>query len=103
MKYIHLASLNDLLTRKLITAKSDAYSIVIALVEDTVYALEDMCSHEDSCLNTSSLYGDQVKCPLHGKRFSLSTGEALDDPAVAPLTTYDVKIEGDDILVYMPV
>ena len=103
MKFVHLASLSELLSHKLITAKSDTYNILIALVEDTVYALEDMCNHGNTSLSTDSFHCDHAKCPLHGKRFSLFTGEALDDPAAAPLTTYDVKIEGDDILVCMPV
>lgn len=102
MKFIHLASLNDLLTRKLISAKSGSYKILIALAEDKVYAVDDTCTHEDASLSKGSIHGDCVKCPLHGSRFRLATGEALDDPAEIPLNTYDVKIEGDDILVCLP-
>ena len=61
-----------------------------------------MCTHEDASLSKGSLHGDCVKCPLHGSRFRLSSGEALDEPAEEALSTYEVKIEGDDILVAMP-
>ncbi len=102
MQFIHLASLKDLQTRKLICAKSDSYRILIALTEGEVYAVDDMCSHEDASLSKGSLHEDCVKCPLHGSRFKLATGEALDEPAEDALNTYSVKIDGDNILVGLP-
>ena len=94
--------MKDLQTRKLICAKTDGYRILVALAEGNVYAVDDMCTHEDASLSKGSLHGDCVKCPLHGSRFRLANGEALDDPAEEALNTYDVKIEGDDILVGLP-
>ncbi len=102
MHFVHLASLNDLQTRKLICAKTDGYRILIALAEDKVYAVDDMCTHEDASLSKGSLHADCVKCPLHGSRFRLATGEALDEPAEEALNTYEVKIDGDNILVGLP-
>ena len=102
MQFIHLASLSDLHTRKLICAKTNGYTILIAMAEEKVYAVDDMCTHEDASLSKGSLHGDCVKCPLHGSRFKLDSGEALDDPAEEALKTYEVKIEGDDILVAIP-
>jgi len=102
LQFIHLASLKDLQTRKLICAKTAGYRILIALAEDKVYAVDDTCSHEDASLSKGSLHGDCVKCPLHGSRFRLSSGEALDEPAEEAINTYNVKIEGDNILVALP-
>ncbi len=102
MQFVHLASLNDLQTRKLICAKTDGYRVLIALAEDKVYAVDDMCTHEDASLSKGSLHADCVKCPLHGSRFRLATGEALDEPAAEALNTYEVKIDGDNILVGLP-
>ena len=42
MAFIHLASLNDPRTRKLICAKSNGYKILIAFAEDDVYAVAKM-------------------------------------------------------------
>ena len=102
MQFIHLASLKDLQTRKLICVKTDNYRILIALAEGKIYAVDDMCTHEDASLSKGSLHADCVKCPLHGSRFRLATGEALDEPAEQALQTYEIKIEGDDILVGLP-
>lgn len=102
LQFVHLASLKDLQTRKLICSKTNSYRILIAMAEGNVYAVDDMCTHEDASLSKGSLHGDCVKCPLHGSRFDLHTGAALDEPAEEALTTYPVKIEGDSILVGIP-
>jgi len=102
LQFVHLASLADLHTRKLICAKTNGYRILLALAEGQVYAVDDMCTHEDASLSKGSLHGDCVKCPLHGSRFRLASGEALDDPAEEALNTYPVAIQGDNILVGLP-
>lgn len=102
MKFIPLASLNELLTHKLISAKTEGYRILIALAEDTVYAIDDIQTQEETSLSEGSIQGDCVKCRKSGSLFRLTTGEALDGHAESPLATYDVKIEGDDILVCLP-
>lgn len=102
MSYTPLASLQDLKTRRLLCVSSGGLRILLAWAENTVYAVDDMCSHEDASLSKGSLHGNCVKCPLHGSRFSLASGEALNEPAEEKLNTYDVKIEADTILVRLP-
>jgi 3-phenylpropionate/trans-cinnamate dioxygenase ferredoxin subunit len=38
-------------------------------------------------------------CPRHGAFFDVTTGAALTPPAVMPVATYRVRIEGDDVCV----
>lgn len=63
------------------------------------FAVTPWCSHERSSLVDGEVYGGQVECPHHGARFDLRTGQPLTLPAVRPIARYDVKIEGDRILV----
>jgi nitrite reductase/ring-hydroxylating ferredoxin subunit len=97
--FVKLASLHELRTSKLMRVKGVTYDICLAYVEDAVYAIDDLCTHEDASLAKGSLHGHCVKCPLHGSRFDLATGKALDEPAEDNVKTYAVKIDGDDILV----
>ena len=98
-QYTTVASLKDLKTSKLMCVKAQGMRIALAYVDGKVFAVDDMCTHEDASLSKGSLHGECVKCPLHGSRFDLNTGEALDEPAEDAVTTYPVKIEGDNILV----
>lgn len=75
------------------------HRILICNVEGRHCAADDTCTHEDASLALGSLKGELVKCPLHGSRFNVCTGEVLDDPATEALQTYRVRIENDMILV----
>lgn len=99
VSYQKLYSLSALPEGKMKCVVHDGQRILLAHTGGTVYATDDTCTHEDASLATGSLKGDCVKCPLHGSRFNLQTGQALDEPAEGALKTYAVKIDGDDILV----
>jgi len=73
--------------------------ILLANVEGRLCAVDDTCTHEDASLSTGVLKGALVKCPLHGSRFNVCTGEALEEPAEENLRTYPVRLEGGRILV----
>jgi len=68
-------------------------------LEDGFYATDDTCTHAEASLCEGQIMGDQVSCPRHGARFDIKTGAALTLPAVTPVETYKVVIQGDDILV----
>ncbi len=72
--------------------------ILLANVDGRICATDDTCTHEDASLSTGSLAGELVKCPLHGSRFNLCTGQVMDEPAEANLRTYRVLLDGDRIL-----
>ena len=64
--------------------------ILIANIQGALYAVQDTCTHEDASLYQGALEGDYVRCPLHGSRFCLTNGRAIDDPAEIDLAVYSV-------------
>lgn len=77
----------------------DGRRILVANVDGVFFATDDTCTHEDASLSSGSLKGELVKCPLHGSRFSLRTGEPREDPAEEPLRCYPVKVENGKVLI----
>lgn len=71
-------------------------------VAGSVYAIEDMCTHEYALLSEGYVEGDVVECPLHLARFHIPTGKVMSAPAEEDVKTYPVRIEGGDVLVGMP-
>lgn len=63
------------------------------------YAMDDVCTHDGGPVAEGELEGDVIECPRHGARFNVRTGAALTLPAVSPVPTHRVRIEGDDIQV----
>lgn len=64
-----------------------------------VFAIGDMCSHANVSLAEGDVENGAIECWLHGSRFDLRTGAPTGLPAVKPVPTYPVTIEGDDVLV----
>ena len=100
-EFTKVARLPDLKTSKLMCVQAQGLRIALAYVDGKVFAVDDLCSHEDASLSKGSLHGECVTCPLHGSRFDLNTGAALDEPAEEPVRTYPVRIEGDAILIQL--
>jgi nitrite reductase/ring-hydroxylating ferredoxin subunit len=70
-------------------------------VGDDVYALSDVCSHQEAYLTDGEFEPEdlEVECPLHGSRFNVETGAVRILPATKPVPAYSVKVEGGEILV----
>jgi 3-phenylpropionate/trans-cinnamate dioxygenase ferredoxin subunit len=97
--FVAVSRVTDLapgLTRRVVVA---GHPLLIANVAGSFYAVDDMCTHEDSSLSLGCLKGELVSCTLHGSRFSVVTGESVEEPATEALRTYAVRIEGDALLV----
>jgi 3-phenylpropionate/trans-cinnamate dioxygenase ferredoxin subunit len=75
--------------------------LAICRVGDDFYCIEDMCTHDGGSLGAGTLQGDVVECPRHGAQFNVRTGAVVRMPAVSPVETYPVKVEGDDIKVLL--
>ena len=58
-------------------------------------ATQAKCTHKQGPLNEGKLDGSTVMCPWHGSQFNVCTGAVLQGPAVDPLKTYRVIVEGE--------
>ena len=87
--------------------------ILLAKVGNRYYATDNHCPHMGAKLSQGKLEGTVVTCPRHGSRFDLSDGHVvrwLNAPGLLsalgkllkpprPIGTYQVKLDGDTILV----
>ena len=91
--------LSQLQQGKPVMVEKDGKNICVARVGDEVFAVDDTCSHSDASLSEGDVTDFKIECWLHGAEFDLRTGEALTPPAVAPLHTYGVHVDGDSVTV----
>ncbi|MDX6202795.1 MAG: 3-phenylpropionate/trans-cinnamate dioxygenase ferredoxin component [Frankiales bacterium] len=73
--------------------------LAIVRSDGEIYAIYDVCSHQDVPLSEGDVEDGAIECWLHGSRFDLSTGRPIGLPATKPVPVYPVKIDGDDVLV----
>ncbi len=88
-------------TALLDTLPADCHGRPLALfrLEDGIYALDDVCSHEYSRLSEGEVWEGQVYCPKHGSRFDIRTGAVQGLPATDPVRAWPVKVEEGGIWV----
>jgi 3-phenylpropionate/trans-cinnamate dioxygenase ferredoxin subunit len=76
--------------------------LVVFNIGDQIFAIEDLCSHDDGPLGDGDLDGYEVVCPRHGARFDLRTGKALTFPAVEDIPAYPIRVVAGKIEVGIP-
>ena len=61
-------------------------------------ATDNVCTHEYTLLSDGWLEDGCIECPLHAARFDVKSGKALCAPAETNLQVFEVKVEGEDLL-----
>lgn len=94
-----VAKTSDLAPGELMYVEVGDDPVVLINVEGDFYALCDICTHQDASLSDGEVIGDEIECPLHGGAFEIRTGLPANFPVVVPVETYEVRTDGDSVLV----
>ena len=88
---------NDVLPGQMKTVEFEGETVCIVNAGGKFYAINNVCTHEGGPLAEGTLNEFEVECPWHGARFDVRTGEVKSPPAESPVSTYEIKIDQDDI------
>ena len=101
--FVKVATVEEIPVGKSKLVEVDFVRVALFNLEGKIHAIEDVCTHDGGPLVEGEILdGCQVMCPRHGARFDIRTGAALSFPAFEATNTYEVKIEGDDVLIEAP-
>jgi nitrite reductase/ring-hydroxylating ferredoxin subunit/metal-sulfur cluster biosynthetic enzyme len=101
-KYVKVATVTDIPPGHKKVVEVEGTLIVLVNLGGKIYAIEDVCTHDGGPLGEGKLEGGELVCPRHGARFDVRTGAATRLPAFEPAPTYEVRVEGEDVLVHPP-
>ena len=93
---------SDLPDGERVFVEIDDFPIVIFNIADGLYAVKDLCSHEDLEMGDGDLEGYELVCPHHGAHFDLRTGAAMTLPAVEGVSVYPVRVQEGMIEIGLP-
>ncbi len=82
-----------------ITLEVNGRVVVLVRSDGDVYCIDDVCTHDGGTLGDGELEDHCLVCPRHGAKFDVRTGNAVTMPATEPTQTFDVLVEGDQVLV----
>ena len=98
-EFVRVCTLSELPDEGAIGVDVGDVPVAVVRAQGEVFALHDVCSHEEVPLSEGDIYDCTVECYLHGSCFDLRSGKPTGPPATKPVPTYRVKIEGDDVYV----
>jgi nitrite reductase/ring-hydroxylating ferredoxin subunit len=97
--FTKIAATSDIPLGEMRVFEIDLDSVVICHTDSGYFAVADECSHDSAPIGDGELEGEEIVCCRHGARFSVSDGSVTGPPALVGIDHYELKIEGDDILV----
>ncbi len=97
--FVTIAKASDVKPGQMKAFPVDGRRVLIANLEGTFFATQDLCTHDNGTLADGELIGEEIECPRHGGRFSAKTGEVRALPPMFPIKTFPVRVEGEEIKV----
>ena len=97
--FVKIAQINDIQPLQMKIFQFNGEEVCVVNVDGRYYAINNICTHEGGPLADGKLEGYEVECPWHGSKFDVRTGEVTNPPASEPEPTYEVKVDGNNILV----
>ena len=96
-RFVTVAKVGDVPDGGMKSVEVEGTPIVLCRVEGQVYAVGNLCTHDNGPLSGGSLEGAAIECPRHGARFDVRTGQVICLPAPVPIPSYPVRVVGDEI------
>lgn len=99
MVFAKVASTSDLMPDKMMGVEAGGKPVLLVNLGGKYYAIGNRCTHTGCMLSDGTLEGESVQCICHGSIFDVKSGDVLKGPAKQPEPVFQVKVQGDQILV----
>lgn len=99
MGFVRAARVGDVPPGRVVVVEIGDEDVALCNVGGEIYAVANVCTHDNGPLGEGNLLNDEIECPRHGARFDVRTGEVKGLPAIGPIPSFAVRVVGDDILV----
>lgn len=93
---------SDLKNGEMKTISHEGMEFLLCKIKNEFFALSAHCTHYGALLSDGVLSDDRIVCPLHHACFNAKTGNLLEPPAQDSLVKYDVKVDGENVVVTIP-
>jgi nitrite reductase/ring-hydroxylating ferredoxin subunit len=100
--FVKVADTKDIQPSRMKEVQVDGENICVVNVEGKYHAIGSICTHEGGPLADGALEGYEVECPWHGSKFDVRTGEPTRPPAQRSEPIYELKVDGNNILIRKP-
>lgn len=92
LEFLPVASLAELPPGERLFIEVDGKQVVIFNIAGSLFAIGDLCTHDNGPLGDGQLEGHDVICPRHGARFDIRNGKAIALPAGVDIPAYPLRV-----------
>jgi 3-phenylpropionate/trans-cinnamate dioxygenase ferredoxin subunit len=101
-EFVEIAPVDDIPSGGRLFVEVDGKPIVVFNIAGQLFAIGDVCTHDNGPLGDGEVDGHEVVCPRHGARFEVRTGRTAGLPAVVDIPAYPVRVRDGKIEVGVP-
>ena len=77
-------------------------SIVLFNLAGKLFAIGDVCSHDNGPVGDGEIEEDEIICPRHGARFNINTGKVTSLPALVDIPSYPARVVDGVVQIGVP-
>jgi len=92
LDYIEIAPVDQIPDGERLFVELGGKSIVLFNLAGKIFAIGDVCSHDNGPVGDGEIEKNEIICPRHGARFDISTGKATSLPAMVDIPAYPVRV-----------
>lgn len=100
--FVSIGSIDSVNTGERVFVTIDDRSIVVFGIAGEIFAIADICSHDDGPIGDGEIAEYEISCPRHGAKFDIRTGKAITLPAIIDIPAYPVRIRNGEIEIGIP-
>ena len=93
MSEIRVGTLADVPVGKPMLVEAEGTPVVLVRVGDSVYACNDICTHQGGPLSEGKLTGTRLACPWHGWMFDVRSGECVMPSRGGAVPSYKTRVD----------
>jgi len=103
LNFVEIAPVDKLPAGERLFVDVSGKSIVIFNLAGKLYAIGDVCSHDNGPVGDGDIDENEIICPRHGARFEIRTGKATSLPAIVDIPAYPLRVENGMIVLGIPI
>jgi 3-phenylpropionate/trans-cinnamate dioxygenase ferredoxin component len=101
-EFISVAAVDELNNGERLFVEIDGLPIVLFKIAEQLFAIADVCSHDDGPLGDGELDGYEITCPRHGASFDIRTGKVISLPAIVDIPAYPTRVVDGQVEIGLP-
>ena len=98
-EFTKVADTKDIKPSQLKAIEVGGESICLINIDGKYYGIGNICTHVGGPLDQGTLESYEVECPWHGSKFDVRSGQPTKPPARQPVSSYEVKVQDNNIVV----